>query len=427
MYSPLSRIERIYARQVLDSRGIPTVEVEVHTRSGAAGRAMVPSGASTGRHEAHELRDNDQSYYAGKSVRRAIRNVNERIARRLEGRFHVEQQSVIDGLLLKMAGPNKRELGANATLAVSMAVARAAAAYHRMPLYQWLRTHSHVSLPVPMMNILNGGKHADNRVDFQEFMIIPLQPSFSEVLRVGAEVFYALKAIIRSKGYSANVGDEGGFAPGVSSNREAIELVVAAIEKAGYRPGKDVVLALDVAASEMYDPERDRYVLFKSTKEALTREELIALYEEWVGNYPIVSIEDGLAEDDWEGWQMMTRRLGDRIQLVGDDLFVTNPDRLQRGIRENVANAILIKLNQIGTLTETLETIALAQENNYNVVISHRSGETEDAFIADLAVAVNAGQIKTGSLSRSERLAKYNQLLRIEEVQPHLANPFPRT
>ncbi len=423
MWSHLSLIRRVYARQVLDSRGVPTVEVEVHTAGGAVGRAMVPSGASTGRYEAHELRDHDPRYYAGKSVRRAVENVNRKIAAQLEGHFHVEEQRVIDGLLLKTAGPNKRELGANATLAVSMAVARAAAAHHRMPLFMWLRTTSTPALPVPMMNILNGGKHADNKVDFQEFMIVPLQSTFSEVLRCGAEVFYALKSLIREAGYSANVGDEGGFAPAVDSNEEALEMVLRAIEKAGYRPGEEVALALDVAASEMYDPETDRYVLYKSTGEQLTRHDLIGLYEEWVAKYPIVSIEDGLAEDDWDGWKQLTERLGDRIQLVGDDLFVTNPQRLRRGIEEGVANAILVKLNQIGTLSETLETIHLARQHGYNTVISHRSGETEDAFIADLAVGTAAGQIKTGSLSRSERLAKYNQLLRIEEVVPQMATP----
>lgn len=408
----MTSIIGLRAREVLDSRGNPTLEAEVELEGGAVGRAMVPSGASTGTHEALELRDGG-SRYGGKGVRRAVASVNERIAPELIGMNALDQEAV-DRAMLELDGtPNKANLGANAILGVSLATARAAAEALGLPLYRYLGGVQGVVLPVPLMNVINGGRHADNRVDFQEFMLVPAgAPSFQEALRIGVEVFHALKGVLKAKGYSTNVGDEGGFAPDLKSNEEAVELLLEAVQKAGYTPGKEVALALDVAATELY--REGRYHL-EGEGRILSREEMVGLLEAWVEKYPILSIEDGLAEDDWEGWRLLTERLGGRIQLVGDDLFVTNPARLKEGIERKVANAILVKVNQIGTLTETLEAIRLAQRSGYRAVISHRSGETEDSFIADLAVAVNAGQIKTGSLSRSDRLAKYNQLLRIEE------------
>lgn len=408
----MTSIIGVRAREVLDSRGNPTLEAEVELEGGAIGRAMVPSGASTGTHEALELRDGG-SRYSGKGVRRAVASVNERIAPELIGMNALDQEAV-DRAMLELDGtPNKANLGANAILGVSLATARAAAEALGLPLYRYLGGVQGVVLPVPLMNVINGGRHADNRVDFQEFMLVPAgAPSFQEALRIGVEVFHALKGVLKAKGYSTNVGDEGGFAPDLKSNEEAVELLLEAVQKAGYTPGKEVALALDVAATELY--REGRYHL-EGEGRILSREEMVGLLEAWVEKYPILSIEDGLAEDDWEGWRLLTERLGGRIQLVGDDLFVTNPARLKEGIERKVANAILVKVNQIGTLTETLEAIRLAQRSGYRAVISHRSGETEDSFIADLAVAVNAGQIKTGSLSRSDRLAKYNQLLRIEE------------
>ena len=408
----MTTIVGVRARVVLDSRGFPTVEAEVELEGGARGRAMVPSGASTGTHEALELRDGGKRYL-GKGVRRAVENVNERIAPELVGMDALDQEGV-DRAMLELDGtPNKANLGANAVLAVSLAVARAAAEALGLPLYRYLGGVQGVTLPVPLMNVINGGKHADNRVDFQEFMLVPAGAgSFAEALRIGAEVFHTLKAVLKEKGYSTNVGDEGGFAPDLRSNEEAVELLLLAIERAGYTPGQEVSLALDPATSELY---RDGKYHLEGEGKVLSSEEMVAFWEAWVEKYPIRSIEDGLAEDDWEGWRLLTERLGGKVQLVGDDLFVTNPERLRAGIERGVANAILVKVNQIGTLSETLEAIRLAQRSGYRAVISHRSGETEDSFIADLAVAVNAGQIKTGSLSRSDRLAKYNQLLRIEE------------
>ncbi|MGQ9753380.1 MAG: phosphopyruvate hydratase [Thermaceae bacterium] len=408
----MTAIVGVRAREVLDSRGNPTLEAEVELEGGAIGRAMVPSGASTGTHEALELRDGG-SRYLGKGVRRAVESVNERIAPELIGMDALDQEAV-DRAMLELDGtPNKANLGANAILGVSLATARAAASALGLPLYRYLGGIQGVVLPVPLMNVLNGGKHADNRVDFQEFMLVPAgAPSFGEAFRMGVEVFHTLKGVLKAKGYSTNVGDEGGFAPDLRSNEEAVELLLNAIEKAGYAPGKEVSLALDVAATELY---REGQYHLEGEGRTLSREEMVDLLESWVEKYPILSVEDGLAEDDWEGWTLLTKRLGDRVQLVGDDLFVTSPSRLQEGIRRRVANAILVKVNQIGMLSETLEAIRLAQRSGYRAVISHRSGETEDSFIADLAVAVNAGQIKTGSASRSDRLAKYNQLLRIEE------------
>ncbi|MER3537064.1 MAG: phosphopyruvate hydratase [Thermus sp.] len=408
----MTSIIGVRAREVLDSRGNPTLEAEVELEGGVIGRAMVPSGASTGTHEAWELRDGG-SRYGGKGVRRAVASVNERIAPELIGMDALDQEAV-DRAMLELDGtPNKANLGANAILGVSLATARAAAKALGLPLYRYLGGVDGVVLPVPLMNVLNGGRHADNRVDFQEFMLVPAgAPSFQEALRMGVEAFHALKEVLKAKGYSTNVGDEGGFAPDLRSNEEAVELLLLAIEKAGYTPGKEVWLALDVAATELY--QKGEYRL-EGEGRSLSPEAMVDLLVGWAERYPILSIEDGLAEDDWEGWRLLTERLGDRVQLVGDDLFVTNPARLQMGIERRVANAVLVKVNQIGTLTETLETIRLAQRSGYRVIVSHRSGETEDSFIADLAVAVNAGQIKTGSLSRSDRLAKYNQLLRIEE------------
>lgn len=412
----MSVIELVYAREVLDSRGNPTVEVEVALESGAVGRAIVPSGASTGAFEAVELRDGDKGRYIGKGVEKAVANVNEIIAPELEG-MDAFDQPAIDALMIELDGThNKGKLGANAILGVSMAVARAAAEELGLPLFQYIGGVNAKQLPVPMMNILNGGEHADNSVDVQEFMILPVgAPSFKEGLRMGAEVFHSLKKVLSERGLACGVGDEGGFAPNLGSNREALELIVEAIEKAGYKPGDDVRLGLDVAATEMYDKETKLYDL-KHEGKKLTAEQMVDLYEEWVNNFPIVTIEDGLDEEDWDGWKVLTERLGKKVQLVGDDLFVTNTERLERGIEAGVANSILIKVNQIGTITETLDAIEMAKRAGYTAVISHRSGETEDTTIADLAVAVNAGQIKTGAPSRTDRVAKYNQLLRIEEM-----------
>ncbi|WP_455542480.1 phosphopyruvate hydratase [Intestinibacter sp.] len=412
----MSVIESVYAREVLDSRGNPTVEVEVVLESGAEGRAIVPSGASTGAFEAVELRDGDKGRYLGKGTQNAVNNVNDIIAPELEGLESTDQPG-IDALLLELDGtPNKGKLGANAILGVSMAVARASADELGLPLFQYIGGVNAKQLPVPMMNILNGGEHADNNVDVQEFMILPVgAPCFKEGLRMGAEVFHALKKVLGEKGLACGVGDEGGFAPNLGSNREALELIVEAIKLAGYEPGKDVMLGLDVAASEMYNEETKKYVLAGEGKE-LTAEEMVDLYEDWTTNFPIITIEDGLDEEDWAGWKVLTDRLGKKVQLVGDDLFVTNTERLERGIEAGVGNSILIKVNQIGTITETLDAIEMAKRAGYTAVISHRSGETEDTTIADLAVAVNAGQIKTGAPSRTDRVAKYNQLLRIEEL-----------
>ena len=412
----MSVIELVYAREVLDSRGNPTVEVEVALESGAVGRAIVPSGASTGAFEAVELRDGDKGRYIGKGVEKAVANVNEIIAPELEG-MDAFDQPAIDALMIELDGThNKGKLGANAILGVSMAVARAAAEELGLPLFQYIGGVNAKQLPVPMMNILNGGEHADNSVDVQEFMILPVgAKSFREGLRMGAEVFHSLKKVLSERGLACGVGDEGGFAPNLGSNREALELIVEAIEKAGYKPGDDVRLGLDVAATEMYDKETKLYDL-KHEGKKLTAEQMVDLYEEWVNNFPIVTIEDGLDEEDWAGWKVLTERLGKKVQLVGDDLFVTNTERLERGIEAGVANSILIKVNQIGTITETLDAIEMAKRAGYTAVISHRSGETEDTTIADLAVAVNAGQIKTGAPSRTDRVAKYNQLLRIEEM-----------
>ena len=412
----MSVIESVYAREVLDSRGNPTVEVEVVLESGAEGRAIVPSGASTGAFEAVELRDGDKSRYLGKGTQTAVDNVNNIIAEELEGMESTDQPG-IDALLIELDGThNKGKLGANAILGVSMAVARASAEELGLPLYQYIGGVNAKQLPVPMMNILNGGEHADNSVDVQEFMILPVgAPTFKEGLRMGAEVFHSLKKVLSERGLACGVGDEGGFAPNLGSNREALELIVEAIEKAGYEPGKDVMLGLDVAATEMYDKETKLSDL-KHEGKKLTAEEMVDLYEDWATNFPIITIEDGLDEEDWDGWKVLTERLGKKIQLVGDDLFVTNTERLERGIEAGVANSILIKVNQIGTITETLDAIEMAKRAGYTAVISHRSGETEDTTIADLAVAVNAGQIKTGAPSRTDRVAKYNQLLRIEEM-----------
>ncbi len=406
-------IEDIIAREILDSRGNPTVEVEVYLESGIVGRAAVPSGASTGTREAVELRDGDKKRFGGKGVLKAVQNVEEIIAPELIG-LDCREQILIDTLMVELDGTeNKSRLGANAILGVSLAVAKAAAEYSDLSLFKYLGGITSRILPVPMMNILNGGAHADNKVDIQEFMIMPAgAPSFGEALRYGAEVFHSLKGVLKSKGYSTAVGDEGGFAPDLKSNEEALELIVQAIEKAGYKPGEDIFLALDPAASEFF--KNGKYVL-ESMGESLTSEQMIELYASWIEKYPILSIEDGLAESDWDGWKVMTERLGDKIQLVGDDIFVTNPKIFAEGIEKGIANAILIKLNQIGTLTETVETIKMAKINGYNNVVSHRSGETEDTTIADLSVALETMQIKTGSLSRTDRLAKYNQLLRIEE------------
>ncbi len=409
----MGEIVQIRAREILDSRGNPTLEVEVWLEGGAFGRAAVPSGASTGTHEALELRDKDESRYHGKGVLRAVENVNNIIASELIG-MESTAQAEIDALLIELDGTeNKRRLGANAILGVSMAVAQASAQEVGLPLYAYLGGVGATVLPVPLMNVINGGVHADNDLDIQEFMIVPLgAPSFSEALRYGAETYHTLKKVLKEKGYRTSVGDEGGFAPEVKNTKEALEILVQAIEKAGYRPGEDIALALDAAASEFF--KEGQYVLAGEGK-TLSAEELVSFYAELIKEFPIISLEDGCAEDDWDGWKILNERLGDKIQIVGDDIFVTNISRLTRGITQKVANAILIKLNQIGTVTETLEAIRLAQTSAWRTVISHRSGETEDTFIADLAVAVNSGQIKTGAPARSERVAKYNQLLRIEE------------
>lgn len=406
----------IYAREVIDSRGNPTVEVEVTTESGAFGRAIVPSGASTGEREALELRDGDKKRYGGKGVLTAVENVNEVIAPEIIGML-VDDQVGIDKKLIELDGtPFKKRLGANATLGVSLACARAAADYYGMPLYRYIGGANAKKLPVPMMNVLNGGQHADSSVDFQEFMIMPVgAPSLKEALRWGSETFHALKKVLKDKGHVTAVGDEGGFAPNLSSNEEPLQVIVEAIKAAGYIPGKDICLAMDVAASEFYNPETKKYELTKSGQGVKTTDEMIAWYEELVKKYPIISIEDGLGERDWDGWKKLTERLGHKIQLVGDDLFVTNPSILKEGIEKGIANAILIKVNQIGTLTETLDAMEMATRAKYTTVVSHRSGESEDTTIADLAVALNAGQIKTGSMSRTDRIAKYNQLLRIED------------
>ena len=405
----------VYAREVLDSRGNPTVEVEVTTESGAFGRAIVPSGASTGEHEAVELRDGDNNRYLGKGVLKAVENVNDIIFPEIIG-YDVTQQLLIDETLIKLDGtPNKGKLGANAILAVSMACAKAAADYYGIPLYNYFGGFSAHQLPTPMMNILNGGAHADWCIDIQEIMVMPVgAPTFKEALRMGAEVFHNLKKVLKAKGCNTAVGDEGGYAPKLSSNEEALASVIEAIEKAGYVPGKDICLAMDVASSEFYNEETNKYDL-KSEGKSLTAEEMVAFYEELCAKYPIISIEDGLDENDWEGWKILTDRLGSKVQLVGDDLFVTNTARLEKGIAQGVANAILIKVNQIGTLSETFAAIEMAKRAGYTAVVSHRSGESEDTTISDIAVALNAGQIKTGSASRTDRIAKYNQLLRIED------------
>jgi enolase len=411
----MSEIVDVHAREILDSRGNPTLECEVTVASGSVGRAAVPSGASTGEHEAHELRDGEKARYGGKGVRTAVENVRSKIAPRLMGLDAADQEGV-DRLMIELdATPNKKSLGANAILGVSLATARASALAHGLPLYRYLGGVAARTLPVPLMNILNGGAHADNNVDVQEFMVVPWgAPTFAEALRAGAEIFHALKGVLKARGQSTSVGDEGGFAPNLRSNREALEAIAEAIGKAGYKLGDGVVLALDVAASELFDKKKGTYELEGEGK-TLDRAGLVDLYASWSQDFPIVSIEDGFAEDDWQGWKLLTRKLGDRVQLVGDDLFVTSTERLQRGFAEGVANAVLVKVNQIGSLTETLDCVRMAHQHGYRSIISHRSGETEDAFIADLAVACDSGMIKTGSASRSDRIAKYNQLLRIEE------------
>ncbi|MEY3506785.1 MAG: hypothetical protein RIR44_17 [Bacteroidota bacterium] len=413
----MSYIIEVHARQILDSRGNPTVEVDVLTDDGAMGRAAVPSGASTGIHEAVELRDNDKKKYVGKGVLKAVKNVNTLISDAIVG-FDITQQAAIDEALIALDGtPNKSKLGANAMLAVSMAVAKAAAEEAALPLFRYIGGTNAKTLPIPMMNILNGGAHADNKIDFQEFMIMPVgATSFSEGLRWGVEIFHTLKSVLKKKGYSTNVGDEGGFAPNIQSNEEAIETVLAAISAAGYKTGSQIVIAMDAANSELWDAKKKKYVFHKSSGKVMSSDELVKYWEKWVKQYPIASIEDGMAEDDWNGWKALTEAVGSKCQLVGDDLFVTNVDRLQTGIDKKIANGLLVKVNQIGTLTETINAVTLAQHNGYNTIMSHRSGETEDTTIADLAVALNCGQIKTGSASRTDRIAKYNQLIRIEEM-----------
>ncbi|MCK9452639.1 MAG: phosphopyruvate hydratase [Bacteroidales bacterium] len=413
----MSHIVNIHARQILDSRGNPTVEVDVITENGVLGRAAVPSGASTGVHEAVELRDGDQSAYLGKGVLKAVQNVNNIIAEELQG-YYITDQNEIDQKLIELDGtPNKAKLGANAMLGVSLAVAHAAAVESNQPLFRYIGGTNANTLPIPLMNILNGGSHADNSIDFQEFMIMPVgAENFSHALRMGAEIFHNLKAVLKKQGYSTNVGDEGGFAPNLKSNEEAIQVILQAIEKAGYKPGVDIFLALDPAASEYYLKDENVYHLHKSTGDKLTPGQMVDYWNDWVKKYPILSIEDGMDEDDWDGWKKMTDTMGKNVQLVGDDLFVTNVKRLSMGIEKGVANSILVKVNQIGTLTETIDAVNMAYRNAYTAVISHRSGETEDTTIADLAVALNTGLIKTGSASRTDRIAKYNQLLRIEEM-----------
>ncbi len=412
----MSFISEIVARQILDSRGNPTVEVDVMTSEGIMGRAAVPSGASTGKHEAMELRDGDKNVYMGKGVLKAVEHVNEILSEELYG-WDVTDQRGLDNTMIELDGTaNKSKFGANAILAVSMAAAKAAAQTVGLPLYRYVGGSNARTLPMPMMNILNGGAHADNKIDFQEFMVMPIgAPSFSEGLRWGVEIFHTLKSVLKKRGYSTNVGDEGGFAPNIQSNEEAIETVLKAIEKAGYKPGVDVAIAMDAANSELYNDKDKNYVFHKSDGKIMSSEELVEYWVSWCKKYPIISIEDGMAEDDWKGWKMLTDALGNKVQLVGDDLFVTNVNRLEKGIKEKIANGLLVKVNQIGTLSETIDAVTMAQHNGYNTIMSHRSGETEDATIADLAVALNCGQIKTGSASRSDRMAKYNQLLRIEE------------
>jgi len=409
----MSYIAKVHARQILDSRGNPTVEVEVFTSNGVMGRAAVPSGASTGIHEAVELRDGDEGFYLGKGVIKAVNNVNTVLNEALEGQY-VFDQAALDNYMRSLDGTmNKSKLGANAILGVSLAIAKAAAQESGMPLYRYVGGVGANTLPVPMMNILNGGSHADNKIDIQEFMVMPFgAETFSQGLQIGTEIFHTLKGVLKKKGHSTNVGDEGGFAPNLGSNEEAIEVVLEAIEKAGYKPGQDVYIALDAASSEFY--KEGKYV-FDSTGDVRTSSEMVAFWKEWTAKYPIVSIEDGLAEDDWAGWKELTDAIGKKVQIVGDDLFVTNTQRLAQGIEQGIANSILIKVNQIGTLSETIDAVNMATRNSYTSVMSHRSGETEDSMIADLAVALNTGQIKTGSASRSDRIAKYNQLLRIEE------------
>ena len=411
----MSLIAKIQAREILDSRGNPTIEVDVWTDTGHMGRAAVPSGASTGAHEAAELRDGDKKRYLGKGVQKAVENVNSTLNSELNGAL-ITDQAMIDKALIALDGTkNKCKLGANAILGVSLAVAKAAASEAGLPLYRYVGGVNGNTLPVPLMNILNGGAHADNKVDVQEFMIMPVGAAhFADGLRMGAEIFHALKAVLKKKGLSTNVGDEGGFAPDLPSNEEALKLVMQAIEQAGYKPGEDIVLALDCASTEFYDAKKKRYTL-ESTGEVLTSKEMVAMWADWAKRYPIVSIEDGMSEDDWDGWKLLTETIGDKVQLVGDDLFVTNTQRLSEGIEKNIANSILVKVNQIGTLTETIEAVDMAHRAGYTSIMSHRSGETEDNTIADLAVALNCGMIKTGSASRSDRIAKYNQLLRIEE------------
>jgi len=413
----MSSIYKINARQIIDSRGNPTVEADVHTSDGVFGRAAVPSGASTGKYEAVELRDNDLSFYSGKGVLKAVSNINNLINEELRN-YSVFDQEKLDNKLISIDGTeNKSNLGANAMLAVSLACAKAAANCKNQSLYESLGNQEAYELPIPMMNILNGGSHADNKIDFQEFMVMPIgAKSFSHALQMGIEVFHALKKELIIKGYSTNVGDEGGFAPNLSSNKDAIEIVIQAIEKAGYRPGEDIFIAIDAAASEFYNNDEKKYHFHQSNGEKLNSEEMVDFWKDWVSRYPIISIEDGLDEDDWDAWKLITMKLGDKIQLVGDDLFVTNVKRLEYGIKKGIANSILIKVNQIGTLTETINSVEMAKENSYTSIMSHRSGETEDTTIADLSVALMTGQIKTGSASRSDRVAKYNQLLRIEEA-----------
>jgi enolase len=413
----MSYISEIFSRQILDSRGNPTVEVDVITDEGAVGRAAVPSGASTGIHEAVELRDGDKKKYLGKGVLKAVKNVNDIIAPALLG-YDAADQTGIDQMMIELDGTaNKGKLGANAILAVSMAVAKAAAEEASLPLFRYIGGTNAKTLPVPMMNILNGGAHADNKIDFQEFMVMPVgAPNFSEGLRWGVEIFHALKTVLKKKGYSTNVGDEGGFAPNIQSNEEAIETVLVAIEAAGYKAGSQILIAMDAANSELWDSKKKKYVFHKSSGKEMSSDQLVKYWASWVKQYPIASIEDGMAEDDWDGWLNLSKTIGDKCQLVGDDLFVTNVERLQQGIDRGIGNGLLVKVNQIGTITETINAVTLAQHNGYNTIMSHRSGETEDTTIADLAVALNCGQIKTGSASRTDRMAKYNQLIRIEEL-----------
>jgi enolase len=413
----MSYVASIHARQILDSRGNPTVEVDILTENEHLGRAAVPSGASTGVHEAVELRDGNKKLYGGKGVLKAVKNVNTVIAENLLG-WDVADQTGIDAMMIALDGTaNKSKLGANAMLAVSMAVAKAAALEANLPLYRYIGGTNAKILPMPMMNILNGGAHADNKIDFQEFMVMPVgASSFSEGLQWGVDIFHALKTVLKKKGFSTNVGDEGGFAPNIQSNEEAIETVLTAIQAAGYKTGSQIMIAMDAANSELWNAKEKKYIFHKSDGKKMTSEQLVKYWESWVKKYPICSIEDGMAEDDWKGWKMLTEALGKKCQLVGDDLFVTNVERLERGINEDIGNALLVKVNQIGTITETINEVSMAQNNGYNTIMSHRSGETEDTTIADLAVALNCGQIKTGSASRTDRMAKYNQLIRIEEI-----------